>query len=124
MAAMRNAFQYALHETGHSNMLEYVDSIEGSQPIPHIVKCGTIRKIVNDSGIMIERLKFDRGESFYENGTFFDAWRQPIIVTLTTNQNGKVGLTMHSYGKNRRNENDKGDDIILWNDANMSPTPQ
>jgi hypothetical protein len=124
MGAMRNTFQYALYETGHSNMLEYVASIEGAQNIPHVVRCETIRKIVNDSGIATERLKFDHGESFYENGTFSDAWGQPIVVTITTNFNGNMGLTMHSYGKNKRNENGKGDDILVWNDISMRPTTQ
>jgi len=114
MASLRNTFEYAMWETGNSNMFAYVNSIGSVQDVPHDVNCKTIRKIVKDSGVAIERLTYYKGGSFYENGIFFDAWGQPIVVTLTTNHNGSTGVTMHSFGKNMRNENGEGDDILMW----------
>jgi hypothetical protein len=123
MPAIRSTIQYALYETGHTNVLEYVNSIEGIESVPRMLKRETIRKIVNDAGVVIERFKLDGGESFYNEGIFFDAWRQPIDVMLTTNNNGKVGLNFHSRGKNKINGIEKGDDINMWNDINMLTPP-
>lgn len=113
MTGIRNTFEYALRETTYSNIFEYVNSIEGIQDIPHILSCETIRRIVKDSGVATKKLKFHRGGSFYEDGIFTDAWGQPIVVTLTTNHSGCAGVTMHSFGKNKRNENGEGDDILM-----------
>lgn len=123
MSAMRSVFQYALNQTGSSNMLEYIESTGCTQNIPHIMSSEMVRKIIKDSGVAIERLKFDNGRSFYEGGVFLDAWGRPIIVTLTTNRSQEFGITMHSFGKNRKNENGDGDDILLWNDVCMSFPP-
>lgn len=113
MTGIRNTLEYALLETAHSNMFEYVNSIEDIQNIPHILSCETIRKIVKDSGVATEKLKFHRANSFYKDGIFSDAWGQPIVVTLTTNHSGCASVTMHSFGKNKRNESGEGDDILM-----------
>ena len=121
IGAMRNTFAYAVYASGHTNILDYINSIENVQRFPYFVKSETIRKIVEDSGIEVGRLSFYRGARFYEDGTFFDAWGQPILVTLTTNLNGNVYIIFQSFGQNNKSDNGEGDDILIQFDQNMSP---
>jgi len=111
MRAMVSCWEHIMKPTGHSNILEYINSKSSTQTIPRIIDNEILHHIIEDGKIFYP--------SSWKNGEFFDAWGQPIIITLTTNNNGKVGLFMHSFGKNKRNENGKGDDVIMWFDADM-----
>ena len=111
MRSMAVVMEYAMESAGHSNIVEYVNSITSTQRIPQIMDCEVIRRIRK------EALCFDDED-------FRDAWGQPIMITLTTNRNGAIKILMHSFGKNKRNENGNGDDIQMWFNANMSQSAE
>jgi len=112
MTFMADTVKYAMKATGHSNAVEYVAHIAGTQNSLQILSRDTIRQILRDG----REYPFD-----LENGVFLDGWEHPIMITLTTNQYGELGIMMHSFGKNKRNENGAGDDIVIWFNADMSP---
>ncbi|MCL1920305.1 MAG: hypothetical protein FWG50_04380 [Kiritimatiellaeota bacterium] len=100
---MMSHMVYPMHrvmgKAGHSNLVEYVDSLTGSRGIPRFVHREMIQEMSPRSG------------------NFLDAWGQPIMILLTTNSNGEAGVAMHSFGGNKRDEGGGGDDIVLWIDA-------
>ena len=99
------ALKYATVHAGHSNVLEYVNSLSDGQDIPRMVSSPTINQIISDM--------FKASES-YKDGALFDEWGQPIVVALTTNHAEKGCVIIHSFGKNKKNENGDGDDIMMW----------
>ena len=111
MLELKDILFLSMKDTGYSNVLEYANGISDNHTIPR-----TLGYEIFDKSI----LSPEAMSSFYQHGVFADAWGQPIVIMLTTNRNGKVGVTMHSFGKNKRNENGGGDDIVLWISADMS----
>ena len=98
--------------TDHDNVLEYISNSTSIQTIPQILNVELIRSITDPNPLSHVR------EPLFAK-MFLDAWKQPIIITLTTNHVGKVGVTMHSFGKNKRNDNGNKDDVVLWFDSDM-----
>jgi len=100
-----------MKRSSHSNVIEYVSQIMHTQCIPDVISDETMEYIVTN---LIKESKN------YRRGVFYDAWKNPIIITLSTNKNNEIGLIMHSFGKNKLNDNGKGDDIIIQFNGNMS----
>jgi len=94
-----DSIKFAMEKAGYSNLVEYVSSITGAQSIPHFVH----REIAHTT--------------LYMEEDFLDAWGQPIMILLTTNSIGEVGVAMHSFGENQKDEKGDGDDIVMWLDA-------
>ena len=113
MRAMASSCAHITKAKGHNKMVEYFDSMSATTNFPRIVERETLRKIIED------------GKTYYpsswRNGIFYDAWGEPIIITLTTNNHGELGFYMHSFGKNKRNDNGKKDDIIMWFNNALEP---
>jgi len=104
---MANAISDAMKKCAHTNVMEYINSKRDTQHIPWVLDRETIRRITKDS----KYYPFD-----IEKRNFLDGWGQPIVITLTTNRHGEIGITMHSFGKNLQDENGVGDDILVWID--------
>ena len=112
---MADMIKIVLNDNGCGNAAEYVYSVTGSRNIPQILGRKIIRRIREDSVIYSPDLLF-------LNDVLLDKWGQPITIMLTTNHIGEAGIVMHSFGKNKRNENGGGDDIVMWFNADMSPS--
>ena len=84
-----------------------------TKDIPRILDSKFTYRIINDGGPRIY------SRNTYKDDSLLDMWGEPIIFMLTTNRNGDVGFTMHSFGKNKIDEKGGGDDIIMWFDADM-----
>jgi len=97
-------FNGYVNKSACTNIIEYVKHTTGTEKIPQILEHETIRKLLDDAGMPLDVI----------GDNFFDAWKQPIIITFTTNNTETLGLSMHSFGKNKRDENGAGDDIIMW----------
>ena len=106
----------AIEITGHNNVLEYIYNITGTRHIPQTLSSDLFLQICKD---VYHQVPLSSQDEKILTKRLIDAWKQPIIITLTTNQNGEAGVIMHSFGKNKQNETGNGDDIILWFDADM-----
>ena len=115
MYSIAEALFHFMEIDDQTNIMEYVHSITGEPRELKVLDQKILREILLAKNI--KKLSSSREEHY--NDLFRDAWKQPIIISLTTNQNAEVGITMHSFGKNKRNDNGGGDDIFLWFDADM-----
>jgi len=113
MIAMAETINGTMRWMGYTNIAEYVYYLTGKQEIPQILTHEIIQKIINEGGISPDY-------NCMENGDLIDTWKQPIIISIATNHNGEVGLTMHSFGKNKIDEKGAGDDIFVWFNVEMS----
>ena len=110
MRSMVWIISMAMKNAKNKNLLNYLNSLSDTKDIPRILDYEVIELIFKDS--------IGRPTSFRDK-KLLDTWERPIIITLTTNRSGKVGITMHSFGENGIDENGEGDDIIMWFDADM-----
>jgi len=112
MGGIRDTFKGATAIAGHSNVLEYVNSLSDVCDFPRTVDSQTVCQMFSG--------KFRWSESYseyYKDGVFFDKWGQPIVVTLTTNHAGTGYVILHSFGKNKKDEKGDGDDLMMWFNA-------
>ena len=111
MSCLAYAMQSAMKHTGHTNIMEYLNCLTIITNTPYSLSHKIIPRIIEDA----------RGASihFWDGCLLRDAWGHPITITIQTNFNGCLNVTFHSFGKNKRNENGKNDDIIMCFDATM-----
>ena len=112
MKTMGELIRYKMQTSGYTHIDHYINNLSESITIPCILHGDFMMQIIHPGPMP---LSFS-----LQTNELFDQWNQPIIITLTTNKNHKVGLTMHSFGKNKINENGKGDDILIWFNSDMS----
>ena len=101
----------AMIDSGQTNVMEYINNLSEAHNIPPAINSKIISLITK--GFISET-----GNT--KNGFFIDAWGNPIVINFTTNHFGKFFLTVHSFGKNKINENGRGDDIMIWLNLDMT----
>ena len=115
MGAMSSCIIRAMKRTGQTNILEYFNLKTSLFDIPRVLDYEVQESIFNDS--------LFSPAGFRNKGVtigLLDTWENPIKITLTTNYNGGIGITMQSFGKNGINDNGNGDDIVIWFNTDMS----
>ena len=109
--------QFSIQENGCSNIVEHLNKTIGIHSIPQILNYDSMYKILENN------LPGTRATELMPEGVFWDAWDQPITITLITNlhsrYSGRYFVMMHSKGKNKKDENGKGDDIVSFFEDNM-----
>jgi len=115
MLTIAECLKEATKHAGSSNVIEYVKKVTDTQNIPQDLNQKALGQIF--SAYPVFPVSFHGGE-------LFDEWGNSIRIILTTNHIGEAGVIMHSFGKNKRNENGGGDDIVMWFNADMSPSPE
>ena len=109
--SMAYCIQEAMKHTKYTNVFDYFNSKTNINTIPKILDYKILSYTFNDC--------VGQPSGFRQKG-LLDTWGNLIIISLTKNKNGEIGMTMHSYGKNKKNETGKGDDILIWFNADMS----
>ena len=108
-------FIYAMEKYEFIHITEYFNYLTNEQNIPRTINKDVIYQVFYETFPP----PLSSSEMEYLDNWLIDVWKQPIIVTLTTNQNGEFGIMMHSFGKNKRDDKGKKDDILLWFDSDM-----
>ena len=111
METMSIVIKERMQKSGHSNVFEYVSQITCTQHMPNVITYETMGYIAAD---------LVRESKNYMRGVFYDAWKQPIIVFFDEFKDNKKSLIIHSFGKNKKNNNGNGDDIMLWYNLDMT----
>ena len=111
MEMMGIVLKDSMLKSSHSNVFEYVSQITRAPYIPNVIPDKTMEYMVAD---------WVRESKNYRNGVFYDSWKQPITVSLKKNNANKICLCIHSFGKNKKNDNGNGDDIMFWYNLDMT----
>ena len=111
MRHMADVIKNAMHAHGQTNVSAYLNSLAKTRKIPREIDERMMKRIFKESGLY----PMDIPRSYHVLG---DDNGKSIMMTLTTNHNGEVGIKMHSFGPNGIDENGQGDDILMWFDAN------
>ena len=123
MREMYNIIEYYLQNPDNINNLYLTlnknESIEIKnnetihEQICEIIIPNKKQLILNDE-IILQIIKYnDLWTSFYNDGNIIDAWGQPIIIILYYETNMITDITMHSFGRNKKNDNGRKDDLVM-----------
>jgi hypothetical protein len=104
MNTLVDNMRHDMETAGVNNVLEYADCITSTRGVPRFINFEGLRQRFNNKGI---------STCFIFDGTT-DAWGQPMVISLMVNPHGTADIRIHSYGKNKRDENGHGDDIVVW----------